>query len=97
MARVPLAAREIGDGGVVGELILASVVFPDDGQPTLCNTAIQYIASGAVIDTCTLVWFTTQTQAEIRSLAKDAIRQDIIDKRGIAIPKSQIKMLNSPE
>lgn len=91
------AARMIGDGGVIGTLLPESIAFPDDSQPTLAYTTVAYYISQGAPDTCNLVWFTTQTAAEVRSAAKDAIRQDIIDKLGITIPKAQIKMLNSPE
>lgn len=91
------AARMIGDAGVIGQLLFESVDYPDPSQPTLAYTTIQYKPSLGTIESCNLVWFTTMTQAEVRSAAKDAIRQDIIDKLGITIPKAQIKMLNSPE
>ena len=91
------AARMIGDGGVIGWLLPETIEFPDDGQPTLAYTLIQYKVSGATADNCNLAWLTTATQAEVRSQAKDAIRADIISKYGLTIPKAQIKMLNSPE
>jgi hypothetical protein len=87
----------IGDGGVIGWLLPETIEFPDDGQPTLAYTTIKYKVSGATVDDCNLVWLTTATQAEVRSLAKDVIRADIITKLGLTIPKAQIKMLNSPE
>ena len=91
------AARVVGDGGVIGVLLPESIAFPDESQPTLAYTTISYYASQAEPASCNLVWFTTQTAAEVRSAAKDAIRADIIEKLGITIPKAQIKMLNSPE
>lgn len=87
----------IGDGGVIGWLLPETIEFPDDGQPTLAYTTINYRVSGATTDSCNLAWITTSAQAEVRSLAKDAIRADIIEKTGLTIPKAQIKMLNSPE
>lgn len=92
-----IRARLIGDGGVIGWMLPDSIVFPDDSQPTLAYTTVQYQVSQAAADTVNLPWFTTMTAAEVRSLAKDTIRQDIIEKLGITIPKAQIKMLNSPE
>lgn len=91
------AARMVGDGGVIGQLLFESIDFPDEGQPTLAYTTIQYKPSQGAVETCNLAWLTTLTQAEVRSAAKDAIRQDIIDKLGVTIPKAQIKMLNAPE
>lgn len=91
------AARVIGDGGVIGWLLPETIEFPDDGQPTLAYTTVNYKVSGATVDNCNLAWLTTSTQAEVRSLAKDTIRADIIAKLGITIPKANIKMLNSPE
>ena len=91
------AARVIGDGGVVGWMLPDSIAFPDDSQPTLAYTTVQYQVSQSPADTVNLAWLTTMTAAEVRSLAKDTIRADVIAKLGITIPKSQIKMLNSPE
>lgn len=87
----------IGDGGVIGWLIPETIEFPDDSQPTLAYTLIRYKVSGAAEESCLMMWFTTLTQAEVRSQAKDLIRADIIEKLGLTIPKAQIKMLNSPE
>ncbi len=91
------AARMIGDGGVIGWLLPETIGFPDDSQPTLAYTLMQYAISQGPGDSCNLAWDTTWTQAEVRSAAKDAIRADIIAKLGLTIPKTQIKMLNSPE
>lgn len=91
------AARMVGEGGVIGWLLPDSIAFPDDSAPTAAYTTIQYKVSGGSDHTVNLPWMTTMTQAEVRSLAKDVIRQDIIEKLGITIPKTQIKMLNSPE
>ncbi len=91
------AARMIGDGGVVGWLMPETVEYPDEAQPTMCVIQVSYKGSGIAQDSFGYTWMTTATQAEIRSGAKDAIRQDIIDKLGVTIPKAQIKMLNSPE
>jgi hypothetical protein len=87
----------IGDGGAIGWLVPETIEFPDDAQPTLAYTSIQYTASQASRESVNLAWDTSWTQAEVRSAAKDAIRADVIEKLGIAIPKTRIKMLNSPE
>jgi hypothetical protein len=87
----------IGDGGVVGWLAPETVEYPDESQPTLSYIQLSYKGSGITQDSCNFVWMTNDTQANIRSTAKDRIRQDIIDKLGVTIPKAQIKMLNSPE
>lgn len=91
------AARVIGDGGVIAWLSPETIYYPDDEQPLMAQGTILYIPSGSGQDGCALRWMTNGTAAEIRSAAKDAIRQDIIDKLGVTIPKAQIKMLNSPE
>lgn len=91
------AARMIGDGGVIGWLMPETITFPDESQPTLAYTSMQYKISPFSDGSVNLSWLTTMTQAEVRSLAKDVIRQDIIEKFGITVPKAQIKMLNSPE
>lgn len=84
--------------GVIGTLLPDTVAFQDPvAQPTLAAVQIQYIASPGVTEVTTMIWMTTMTQAEVRSLAKDTIRADIIQKFGVTVPKSQIKMLNSPE
>ncbi len=87
------AARVIGDGGVIGWLAPETVSYPDDEQPTMALGTMLYIASGSGQDGCALRWLTTATAAETRSQAKDAIRQDIIDKLGITIPKAQIRVI----
>ena len=89
--------RVIGDGGIIGWMLPDSIAFPDDSQPTLAYTTVQYQVSQSPSDTVNLPWYTTMTAAEVRSLAKDTIRADVIAKLGITIPKAQIKMLNSPE
>ena len=91
------AARVIGDGGIVGWMLPDSIAFPDDSQPLLAYTTVQYRVSGGDDYTVNLVWMTNMTQAEVRSLAKDTIRAAVIETLGIAVPKAQIKMLNSPE
>lgn len=87
----------IGDGGVVGWLMPETVEYPDEGQPTFCIIQVSYKGSGIAQDSFGFSWFTTATQAEVRTAAKDAIRADIIAKLGVTIPRAQIKMLNSPE
>ena len=91
------AARVIGAGGVVGWLMPETVEYPDEGQPTLSYIQLAYKGSGIALDFCNFVWMTNDTQAAIRTAAKDRIREDIIDKLGVTIPRAQIKMLNSPE
>lgn len=87
----------IGDGGVIGWLGPDTIAFLDEGQPTLATIQLSYKGAGIEQDSFSFDWITTATQAEIRSSAKDAIRQRIIDVLGVTIPKSAIKMLNSPE
>lgn len=91
------AARVIGDGGVIGWLAPETIAFLDEGQPTFATIQLAYKGSDVAQDSFSFSWLTTATQAEVRSQAKDAIRQDIIDKLGVTIPKANIKMLNSPE
>lgn len=89
--------RVIGTGGVIGWMLPDSIAFPNEGEPTFAYTTVQYRVSGGDDYTVNLPWYTTMTAAEIRSAAKDVIRQDVIDRLGITVPKAQIKMLNSPE
>lgn len=89
--------RVIGTGGVIGWMLPDSISFPNEGEPTFAYTTVQYRVSGGDDNSCTLSWYTTMTAAEVRSAAKDTIRQDVINKLGLTIPKAQIKMLNSPE
>lgn len=92
------AARVVGEGGVIGWMLPETISYPDDQDPLLAYTTVAFRVSQSQLDgSVNLVWRTNMTAAEARSAAKDAIRQDIIDKLGITIPKAQIKMLNSPE
>lgn len=91
------AARMIGDGGVIGWLLPETTQFPSEATPTFAYIQIAYVISGSSQENCNLAFFTNGTQAEIRALAKDAIREDVIAKLGVTIPRAQIKMLNSPE
>lgn len=91
------AARMIGDGGVIGWLAPETIAFTDEAQPTLATIQVSYKGSDIAQDSFGFNWMTTATQAEIRSLAKDAIRADILAKLGVSVPKANIKMLNSPE
>jgi hypothetical protein len=92
------AARVIGDGGVIGWLQPENgVAFNDEGQPTLATMQLAYQGSDIPQVSFSFSWLTTSTQAEARSQAKDAIRQNIIDTTGVTIPKANIRMLNAPE
>ena len=91
------AARVIGEGGVIGWLAPETIAFLDEGAPTFATIQLAYKGSGIDQDSFSFSWFTTATQAEVRSAAKDAIRADIIAKLNVAVPRANIKMLNSPE
>lgn len=91
------AARVIGAGGVIGWLAPETIAFLDEGQPTMATIQLAYKGSDLAQDSFSFSWMTTATQGEIRSAAKDAIQADILSKTGVTVPKTQIKMLNSPE
>ena len=88
----------IGEGGVIGWLQPENgVEFLDAAQPTQATMQLAYKGNGITETSFSFAWLTTATQAEARSQAKDAIRQNIIDTLGVTIPKANIKMLNAPE
>lgn len=91
------AARVIGEGGVIGWFLEDTIAFLDDANPTFSTIQLSFKGYDIVQDSFSFDWVTTSTQAAIRSAAKDAIRQRIIDTLGVAVPRANIKMMNSPE
>lgn len=99
MGRSPrISAASIGDGGALGWIDPATAEFPGSPAATTCIMQLAYKVSGeAAPQFMSFQTDTSFTQAAIRSDAKDAIQQNILDVFGTTIPKSAIKMSNSLE
>ena len=95
---MPINALTITGAGAVGWLGVEDTVFNDPANPTVATISLFYRVSGDQGQNPLFVDVNTaDTQANIRSICKDAIKADILTTYGVTIAKSAIKMSNSLE
>ena len=96
MARLTTFA--ITPGGAVGWLVPESAAFTNPASASIATIAMAYRVSGDSGENPIYIDVdTSDTQANIRSACKDAIKADILATFGVTIAKSAIKMANSLE